>query len=87
MEDWFEDFEDGGDALALLVEDELAVLHAAVGEEADVAGAGEFLGRAVRGGGVVCGGGGVGGGRVEDGVEVVGDELFFGEEEEEGEFF
>ena len=87
LEDRFENLEDGCDTFAFLVEDQFAVFHAAVGEEADVAGAGEFLGCSVRGGGVVCRGGVVGGGRVEDGVEVVGDQLFLGQEEEEGEFF
>jgi hypothetical protein len=45
--------EGGGDAVALFVEDEGAVFHAAGGEKADVTGAGEFLGRFA--GVVVCG--------------------------------
>ena len=47
--DGLQDFEDGGDAFALFVEDEGAVLHAASSEEADIPGAGELL-RGVLGG-------------------------------------
>lgn len=86
-EDGLKDFESGGDAFAFLVEDEVAVFYAAVGEEADVAGAGELLGRSAGRGvrRVVCAGGS---GRVRDnGVEVVGDERFVGDEKEEREFF
>ena len=56
--DGLEDFEDGGDPFAFLVEDQLPVFHPALGEEADVAGSGEFLGGALgRGaGGVIVGG-------------------------------
>lgn len=83
--DGLEDFEGRGDAFALFVEDERAVFHAAGGEEADVPGAGEFLwGVAGEGGG---GGGDGGEGSGADGVEVVGDEGFVGDDEDEGEFF
>ena len=69
---------------------------AARGEEADVFGAGEFLGGLTaggvgggRGGGVVVGGGvgAGGGGDGADDVEVIGDEGFVGDQEEEVEFF
>lgn len=85
--DGLEDFEDGGDPFAFLVEDQLPVFHPALGEEADVSGSGEFLGGALGGGagGVVVGGRGGAGG--EDGVEMVSDEGFVGENEEEGEVF
>ena len=82
-----EHFERRGQALAFLVEDEGAVFHAAGSEEADVAGAGEFL-RGAAGGGVgVCGRGWSSAGDGADGVEVIGDEGFVGKDEEEGEFF
>jgi hypothetical protein len=68
--------------VALLVEDERAVLHAARVEEADVAGAGQLLGRAT---GVVVGGWDAADGA--DDVEVVGYEGFVGDEEEQGEVF
>ena len=85
--DGLEDFEDGGDAFAFLVEDQLPVFHPALGEEANVSGAGEFLGGALGGGagGIVVGGRRGAGG--EDGVEMVSDEGFVGEDEEEGEVF
>lgn len=83
--DRLQDFEGRGDAFALFVEDERAVFHAAGGEEADVPGAGEFLwGVAGEGGG---GGGDGGEGGRANGVKVVGDEGFVGDDEDEGEFF
>lgn len=97
MVDGLENFEDGGDAFALLVEDEGAVFHAAGGEEGDVARAREFLRRPLRLGGrgprrvvVVIGGGvvvrcngGVGGDGA-NGIKVVCDEAFVRDEDEEG---
>ena len=47
--DRLQDFENRGDAFALLVEDEGTVFHAASGKEADIPGAGELL-RGVLGG-------------------------------------
>lgn len=81
----FQHFEGRADAFAFLVEDECALFHAACGEEADVAVAGEFLRRVARGGVVLLRHGGEGG--WTDAVEVVGYEGFVGDEEEEGEFF
>ena len=49
MVDGLQDFEDGGDAFALLVEDEGAVFHTAGGEEADIPGTGELLRRVLGG--------------------------------------
>lgn len=77
LEDRFEDFEGGGEAVALLVEDERGVFHARGGEEADIAGAGELLWCAV--GRVVLrrseGGDG------DDCVEWVGDDVFVGDDQ------
>ncbi len=83
--DGLEDFEGRGDAFALFVEDEGAVFHAPGGEEADVAGAGEFLWGVAGEGGGGGGDGGEGGGA--DGVEMVGEEGFVGDDKDEGEFF
>lgn len=83
--DGLEHFEGRGDAFAFLVEDEGAVFHAPGGEEADVPRAGELLRGVAREGGGGGGHGGEGGGA--DGVEVVRDEGFVGDDEDEGEFF
>jgi hypothetical protein len=74
--------EGGGDAVALLVKDECAILHAASGKETNVTRAGEFLWRFA--GIVICGWDSAN--RAND-VEVVCDERFVGDEKEEGEFF
>lgn len=81
----FQHFEGRADTFAFLVEDERAVFHAGCGEEADVAVAGEFLGRVARRGVVLLRDGGEGG--WADSVEMVGYEGFVRDEEEEGEFF
>jgi hypothetical protein len=73
LEDRFEDFEGGGEAVALLVED------ARGGEEADIAGAGELLWCAV---GRVVLGRSKGGDR-DDCVERVGDDVFVGYDQAE----
>jgi hypothetical protein len=65
----------GRDAVALFVEDESAVLHAASGEETDVARAGEFL--RCFAGVIICGGHAT---DWADNIKVVGDERFVGDQ-------
>ena len=74
--------EGGGNAIALFVEDKGAVFHATRCEEADVAGAGQFL--RCFAGIIVCWRNAAD--RAYD-VEVVCDEGFVGDEEEQGKFF
>ena len=83
--DGLEHFEGRADAFTFFIEHEGAVFHAAGCEEADIAVAGEFLGR------VACGGVVLGWDRGEggwtDSVEMVRNQGFVGDEEEEGELF